>query len=148
MGLQPGICTLIVARVGPPDPQADDALLRAVEAEAGWASGRLDRTRAMDRPEFRLVEAIDRPTADRLAGMAARAGYRPRVRDRLGIKWSNQRRPDGVGPALMVMSICGAAVGLAAAFGGSGHPLAPWATFATPRRSTGGAGSPSLWSVS
>ena len=90
-GFERGPCTLIVARVGDVDPARDVALLGAIEAEAGLPAGALPRTTAMDAPEFRLLEGVARPVADRVASVAAGAGFAPRVRDRLGIKWSSER---------------------------------------------------------
>lgn len=89
--LETGPCTLIIARNGPLDLASDQALLRAVEGEAGLSPGSLRRPSTMDAREFRLIEGVARPVADRLAGAAARGGYSPRIRDRLGIKWSSER---------------------------------------------------------
>ncbi len=86
-----GQCTVIVARSGRADPEADLALLRATEAALGLPPQVLEREAGMDRPEFRLVEGIDRASADRVASAAVRAGFTPRVRDRLGIKYSSER---------------------------------------------------------
>ncbi|HHO51537.1 MAG TPA: hypothetical protein ENK18_11835 [Deltaproteobacteria bacterium] len=89
--LETGPCTLIIARNGPLDLASDRALLRAVEGEAGLSPGSLRRPSTMDAQEFRLIEGVARPVAERLAGAAARGGYSPRIRDRLGIKWSSER---------------------------------------------------------
>ena len=89
--LERGPCTLIVARPGPVDPSKDMALIEALEREARLPAGTLCRTSAMDAREFRLLEGVSRPVADRIARVASRAGYQPRVRDRLGIRWSSER---------------------------------------------------------
>jgi len=86
-----GSHTLIVARDGPPDPADDEALLRAVEDALSLPPEHLARPEGMDRPEFRLVEGVSAGTADQLAAVAVAHGYAPRVRGRLGIRYSNQR---------------------------------------------------------
>ena len=89
--LERGLCTLIVARTGPVERESDLRLLEAVEREAGLPANSLHRTASMDAREFRLVEGVSRPVADRVANVARELGYAPRVRDRLGIKWSSER---------------------------------------------------------
>lgn len=64
-------------------------LLEQVAQSLGIES--LARPKAFDATEFRLTEGIDRPTADKLAAAALSAGFTPRVRDRVGIRYSNQR---------------------------------------------------------
>lgn len=91
-----GTCTVIVAREGAVDALADDALLRDVASALGLQPGSLPRANGMSRPEFRLVEGVSRATADRVAALAVRHGFNPRVRERLGIKWSSERNPLGL----------------------------------------------------
>ena len=86
-----GTCTIILAREGPPDPDQDAALLRDVEDILGVARGAMVRTAAFERGELRLIEGLSRAAADRVAGAAVQRGYTPRVRDRMGIKWSSER---------------------------------------------------------
>lgn len=89
--LERGPCTLIVARTGPVASEHDVLLLDAIEQEADLPAGTLSRTAAMDAREFRLLEGVSRKVADRVARAAARAGFVPRVRNRLGIRWSSER---------------------------------------------------------
>lgn len=89
--LERGSCTLIVARTGPVDANRDVQLLDAIEQEADLPAGTLCRTSAMEAREFRLLEGVSRRVADRVARAAATAGFVPRVRNRLGIRWSSER---------------------------------------------------------
>lgn len=88
---EPGTATVIVRRIGPQQSDDDRRLLRATEQVLALPSGAIVDREGMSRPEFRLVEGVSRETADRVAAAAVRAGFSPRVRDELGIQWSNQR---------------------------------------------------------
>ncbi len=114
-----GVCTLIVAREGPVQPARDELLLEAVERVARLPAGTLERTDRMDAREFRLVEGISRSVAEEIASVAQVAGYVPRIRDRLGIKWSSERGTE------MSLWIAAAAFG----FGLLWAVLAPAAAF-------------------
>ncbi len=59
----------------------DASLLRDLEGVLGLSAHALPRTESMDRPQFRLVEAMPRPVAERVAMLALGEGPRPRVVD-------------------------------------------------------------------
>lgn len=124
--IERGPCTLIVARTGRVDPERDARLLDAIEAEAKLPAGSLCRTAAMDAREFRLLEGVSRTVADRVARAATAAGFAPRVRNRLGIRWSSERSTE------MAVWFAGAWV-LFGLMWALGFPLIDWAFGPTAR---------------
>lgn len=134
---EPGTCTVIVARHDPRDPERDRALIRGVQDVLDLPEGTADLA-GLARPEFRIVEGVSRATADRVVAVAIRAGFSPRVREELGIKWSNQRGSIGIlfvalfaalAPALVLALLTSAPAaglflgGVAAALGSLGLTL-------------------------
>lgn len=87
-----GNSTVVVDRGRRRDDERDRRLLREIERQAGLVYGTLERTDAMNAREYRLIEGVDHTAADRLAAVARRLGYQPRVMDHLGIEWTPSLR--------------------------------------------------------
>ena len=87
-----GNSSVIVDQGRRKDEQRDQRLLREIERQAGLVRGTLERTDVMNAREYRLIEGVDHGSADRLAAVARRLGYQPRVIDHTGVEWTPSLR--------------------------------------------------------